>query len=284
MNNKNRISRIFITVISVIIVICMFTGCSNESNSEQIKENSSSIETVQDYSIETRYGKMYFPEKWQTYIDVQINENDPYTVQFFATLDNEVKARLFNIVFGGSEGVYVGKLIDSEGAIIDVHIVMNELSGDEDYTEEQSNLIIAIQEDVNHIISKMPIIKEEHKKENDVESSLETPFISLQYPEKWKDVIRVNHIQGDEYTVEFFGKIGDYEEIHLFDISFGEETGNSIGSIKCKDGSIKNINVITYDIDFSDEWVEDRKNEIYSMAEDINIILQNIMENDSFVK
>lgn len=284
MNIKNKISRIFITVISVIIVICIFTGCSNESNSEQIKENSSSIENVQDYSIETRYGKLYFPEKWQTYIDVQINENDPYTVHFFATLDNEVKARLFNIVFGGSEGVYVGKIIDSEGAIIDVHIVMNELSGDEDYTKEQANLIIAIQEDVNHIISKMPIIKEEHKKENDVESSLETPFITLQYPEKWKDVIRVNHIEGDEYTVEFFGKIGDSEEIHLFDISFGEETANSIGSIKCKDGSVKSINVVTYDFDFSDEWVEERKNEIYSMAEDINIILQNIMENDSFVK
>ena len=69
-----------------------------------------------------------------------------------------------------------------------------------------------------------------------------------------------------------------------FDISFGEETANSIGSIKCKDGSVKSINVVTYDFDFSDEWVEERKNEIYSMAEDINIILQNIMENDSFVK
>ncbi len=107
---------------------------------------------------------------------------------------------------------------------------------------------------------------------------IETPYVTLNYPIKWKDKVEINHINEDIYTVEFY-KTTDNELIHLFDIAFGGSEGDFIGTLTTESESVE-LRVVSYSIDntLSDAELE----EIGDMLEDVNQLILALNENKNF--
>lgn len=102
---------------------------------------------------------------------------------------------------------------------------------------------------------------------------IETQYTTLEYPDKWKDMLRTEE---QDNHVTFWGTVGE-KEIELFSIEFGSSDGYLLGTL-----SGTEIYIVETDLSFDDSWNDEEKETIYTMQEDINTILQGLMELDGF--
>lgn len=109
---------------------------------------------------------------------------------------------------------------------------------------------------------------------------IETPIVNLHYPEKWKEQIRVEQIEGDVHTVQFIATVEGKEEVHIFDIAYGSEEGYTLGYLEDDNEEKVPVNIISYDFELGEEWTEEEKNEVYTMLEDVNYIIE-ILQKDA---
>lgn len=108
---------------------------------------------------------------------------------------------------------------------------------------------------------------------------IETPYVTLSYPSKWKNEVEIKHIDEEIYTVEFYRAQDGKESVHLFDIVFGGESGDFIGSV-VNDNKTTEIYVISYPID--DSISGEELETIGNMLEDVNHIILTLEENKNF--
>lgn len=106
---------------------------------------------------------------------------------------------------------------------------------------------------------------------------IETPFAVLQYPSRWEDMVRIVHMEGEPYAVEFYGSVNGREEQHLFDIVFGGDEGFQIGKIAYGDEAIS-MSMITYDLVIDDSWTDGEVLELRGMREDVQYIISSISQ------
>lgn len=102
---------------------------------------------------------------------------------------------------------------------------------------------------------------------------IETAYIDLYYPAKWEEKVRVEYVEEETYTVQFFATLEDKEEVHIFDIIFGGEEGFVLGFVQKEEETELSVSVISYSTEFGDNWTDIEKNEINTMLEDINYII-----------
>lgn len=107
---------------------------------------------------------------------------------------------------------------------------------------------------------------------------IETPVVDLNYPEKWKDQVRVEQLEGDLYTVRFFAILEGKEEQHIFDVVFGKTDGLLLGTLEQTE-----IYLVYNEIAFDESWSEEESNEIYAMQEDVNCIIEMLQKEEGFV-
>ena len=118
----------------------------------------------------------------------------------------------------------------------------------------------------------------------DIENSSEECFAidtingDVYYPLKWKEQVRVQSVEDDIYTLEFWGTVGKQGEHLLFSITFGGEEGTYIGD--WNDTPIY-INSATNAV--TNEWSDDDKTIFYSMQEDVNYIIDMLQQEADFV-
>lgn len=119
---------------------------------------------------------------------------------------------------------------------------------------------------------------------NDEEGILvETSFVKLYYPSKWKNNIRVEQVIKNEVTssVKFFGKNRDKEEQLLFVIHFNEDGEIPIGIIENNENIYINLTMAELKLDgLSQEEID----MISEMQESVNDILNQIRQIKSFEK
>lgn len=109
---------------------------------------------------------------------------------------------------------------------------------------------------------------------------IETPYVTLSYPLKWKDKVSVKHIDSPVYTVEFYLSANNAEdELHLFDIAFGGNEGDSFGYLDTDSGRI-DTRVISYEI--GDSVNASDLELIGDMLEDVNHLILSLESNKSF--
>ncbi len=108
---------------------------------------------------------------------------------------------------------------------------------------------------------------------------IETPYVTLSYPLKWKEEVKIQHIDSGVYTVEFYLPIEGKDDLHLFDIAFGGEDGDSIGLLNSNDSKI-DVRVISYEI--GADWSDKELDTIGEMLEDVNHIIRNLENNENF--
>lgn len=102
---------------------------------------------------------------------------------------------------------------------------------------------------------------------------IDTPFAELLYPEKWQNAIRTEEV---EKTVEFYGSVNDKEAL-LFSIGFTEGDGYLLGTL----GDIP-VYINEGISEFDDSWTDDEQEQIITMQEDVNVILDGLMKSEDF--
>ena len=110
---------------------------------------------------------------------------------------------------------------------------------------------------------------------------VETPYCALACPEQWKEQLRIEKIEGDVYTVEFYGTVAGKGEQHLFDLSFDGGAGDLIGTINV-DGVVHNIYVEAYDLAIDEQWSEAERTALYAMQDTINVIISHLLTLQQF--
>lgn len=94
--------------------------------------------------------------------------------------------------------------------------------------------------------------------------------------------MRVEQVEGDVYTIQFFATIEGKEDAHIFDIVLGGEEGYTLGYLKAEDDQIS-VNVVSYDFELGEDWTDEEKNTVYTMSEDVNYIIGMLQKEEGFV-
>ena len=283
--------------IALLCLLVMFSGCAakNENNPEKSTEEPQNTETQETkfyttdedcYSIETKYGTLEYPEKWKELTKIKIRNDDPYTVQFFC-VTSAGDVPLFDLHFGGGEGFLLGTL-PQDGKNITMYLESFDIDQSAMSEEEYFNCC-AMGEDVNVIISRL-IEKNgfvfssndstpELPEENGEVFAIQTKYGTLSYPERWKDLAKIEIVESPIYTVKFSGKTSA-GDIPLFDLTFNGGDGYCLGSMKV-DGQDVTIYINDYSFNQSTMSDEDYFN-CCAMQEDVNTILEHLVQDYGF--
>lgn len=107
--------------------------------------------------IETKYGYLYYPDRWNEYVTTTQEEtSDAVTVCFEATVNGE-KYPLFNIEVAEDSGSTEasGTITDTAGKVHDVFAHMLELEDTDALSEDELNRIYAMKESLNDLIENL---------------------------------------------------------------------------------------------------------------------------------
>ena len=288
------------TIVWIALLVCLLvvlSGCAakNENDPEKSTEETQNTETQETkfyttdedcYSIETKYGTLEYPEKWKELTKIKIRNDEPYTVQFFC-VTSAGDIPLFDLHFGGGEGFLLGTL-PKDGESVPIYLS----SFDIDQTvlrEEEYFYCCAMGVDVNVIISRL-IEKNgfiisgneqvpELPEDNGEVFAIQTKYGTLSYPEKWKELSKIEIVESPIYTVKFSGKTAS-GDIPLFDLTFNGGDGYCLGTMKI-DGQDVTIYIDDYSFDQSTMSDENYSN-CCAMQADVNVILEHLAQDYSF--
>lgn len=129
------------------------SNSSNVGNEQQIGQGGNALDEMLEakgFVIKTPLVDLYYPEKWKKQINVEQVEGDIYKVQFNGKLEKKDEIQLFEIVFGGTEGILLGTLDETE-----VYLIYNDISFDDTWTEEEQNEVYVMQEESNYVIGML---------------------------------------------------------------------------------------------------------------------------------
>lgn len=311
-NHKSKNGGILITVgiivIGLIFLIPFFMkpmSCENSSgknNDVQTKKNEYADDLVEDEVIEeleirTPYGTLYYPKRWESHLRVVPIESDVFSIQFFGRVEGKTEQQLFDILFGGEVGVIIGYLSINETEEVVIRINSYDYAMGDDWNEEDKNVIYGMSEDVNYLIAELERMdnfsltsknnveetKNQEELNNEVAGEIEfqTPYATLYYPKKWESQLKAVPVEGDVYTMQFYGLIEGKAEQQLFDIVFGNTEGVLLGTLETQNGNVE-VYVVSYDFIPGDDWSEAERNIIYGMSEDVNYIINKLYEIDTF--
>ncbi len=124
-----------------------------EAEEENTSENAQPTpENETDMVISTEYGDLHFRDQWREFMDIRQEQTEDVVTVYFNAMINETEYNLFEIRIGGEEGTQIGSLTDNSGNTHNVYAVVEELSRDENLTEEEQSRLYAMQEDINYLI------------------------------------------------------------------------------------------------------------------------------------
>lgn len=129
-----------------------------EDNSSDDTESAESAESTveqqiteeEGYAIETKYGNLYYPKKWKDKLEVEIVEDEIYTVVFYGKVNGKDRQKLFEIVYNADALIMLGT-IEVEGSNVYIGCNFTDIGYGEDWTDEDISTIYAMQEDVNYL-------------------------------------------------------------------------------------------------------------------------------------
>jgi uncharacterized lipoprotein YehR (DUF1307 family) len=106
--------------------------------------------------------------------------------------------------------------------------------------------------------------------------TIETKDGDLYYPAKYKDsLVTKESEENGILSVDFKAKI-DGETYKLFKVMICDEEGDSVGTIKDSEGKEHNVFVDINEMDDISDLDEDVQNQLYSMQEGVNVLIDNL--------
>lgn len=109
-----------------------------------------------DVAVKTSYITLHYPLEWRDMLRVAVTGNNGVTtVCFFGTVEGQPEVHLFDVVIAGEGESYLGTVTDRIGRVADLYLTAYTFEPDASWTEEQSQTIFRMQEDVNYLIGKL---------------------------------------------------------------------------------------------------------------------------------
>lgn len=106
-----------------------------------------------------------------------------------------------------------------------------------------------------------------------VNGEIETPYGILRYPEGLADHLVIVQASEDPYTLEFYAALEGRQDVRLFAIALGENSGGNLGMAQMESGEVL-ANVTIYTLDFIEGWKEDEVITVYAMQDVVNEIIE----------
>lgn len=321
-------------IVSLLLVaVLLLTACGRKKNVETtIPETEATMETTapaatvpetvattpeaitlpapaEDHIIETPYGNLCFPGDWAPFLKTEITEN-PYTVAFFAVLDNrEAPQKLFAISFGGKAENAAAAVKTAEGYAA-VSVIYESFEPDASWSDGEVNIVYSMQEALNAVLENLPLedadvllpnkipggisgtdnqVSQEQLQKEQPEAAkpgdaelpesmkedlaIDTPYMELHYPSKWADNLSIQLNEENAFAVGYYCSIDGHEDMQLFTVYFGGQQGVPLKTIKTEAGEMVEIRIEVPELSLDDSWAEDEKSVAFAMQEDLNYLI-----------
>ncbi len=324
MKNKKKLS-VFIYVIIVLclllVVVLGFRACGNNAEVQQPETGTTPevvvpdedaenkvqeiIETPQQVVMETTAPVGYVKEEFSLingeiitpYLTLKYDDafsdilrvvktsDEPYTLEFYAILEDKPAHRIFDIYLGEGVSNSIGVVKTGDGEIA-LGLTIYAFTPDEKWSEGEINTIYAMQDEMNEMIEglipadvqespKAPVVSTEVPEANITNfMPIKTPYCTLQFPVEWKEFLLVEQEEGDIHKVYFYGQIEGHEKILLFTILLRGDEGEQFGAIIFND-EIITVNLIVEEL-MLEGWSEEDSMIVYAIQEDINQLLEQL--------
>lgn len=105
----------------------------------------------EDMVIETAYGQLHYPGKWEKYLMVDQSVED--AAAFYALLPGKEPLLLFTVCFGEEETM--AAITDQNGAETGVGIRFEEPVFDSSWTQDEIDTVYGMQEDINYLLNML---------------------------------------------------------------------------------------------------------------------------------
>ena len=230
---------------------------------------------VDDIRIKTDFCDLYYPSEWKKQVRIQKESN---SVLFQAEIEGYAVHPLFEIHFDSDEGKYCGMVSTKDGGEVSVSLTAYPIEADASWDQEYINMLYGMQEGINHLLSKLPLVASEQVSLSEDEQEYEdvaivTPYGNLRYPGIWKEYLRLDISEGDVCKIGFYANVGEHPEMHLFDVRIGADISGQF-QMKSEDGNIYSVNIDFAAIDLDKSWSEDEAHIVYGMQEGVNNIIE----------
>ena len=255
--------------------------------------------TVRDYTVvelidgavETPYCTINYPEGLADNLVIANTGSSPYTLEFYAVLENRKELRLFDISIGENSGGNMGKINTEEGNI-PLNVNIYTLPMDESWSESEMNTVYAMRDVINDILNQFERNAEDEKTNadeaeiiiNQPEDSgtignikIETPVCPIYYPSEFESSIKYISDGSDNevYKVCFYSELEGVKEKLLFSVYFGGDEGQQLGVVMGENETPVPVYLIMNEIDTEDLNGE-QKELIYAMQEACNQLIDRL--------
>ncbi|MEE0913358.1 MAG: hypothetical protein U0L76_02080 [Ruminococcus sp.] len=160
-NKKVLYSLIIIIVFIICIVLSSVVSYNLGYNKALVTDKTQNTdatvpttEPIEGFSIETPYCELYYPKKWENSVEIKKNSEEPYTVEFYATINDKSDLHLFDFIFNSADGVLIGELTTDDGNSIKVSVESYELNTDK-LSDDEISTFYLMQEDINYTLQKL---------------------------------------------------------------------------------------------------------------------------------
>lgn len=241
-------------ILMMLVLIIPFSACSNgqqeggATKDEATQSVAVGVDKGDTYTIQAGGLELKYPAKWKDKVKVTLSGNQ---ASFTRGED-----KLFDILFNSDKGDVLGTVKGDKNTVVSV-VSYKLKDGDAELSEMAA--------DLNVILNKLSadydfVIGERIVDEDNSTFDIETPVVTLKYPSKWKDKVKVDITEDGVKFTSGGAKV--------FDLMFVEGDGYLLG--KYNDTPIY---VIDYPV---------KEKEQQDMQAGINVILQNLRQDSNF--
>ena len=104
---------------------------------------------------------------------------------------------------------------------------------------------------------------------------IETPYLTLNYPEAFEDILAVVHTTGNPYTLEFYTVLEGRSSQRLFDISFEKGVEGNLGILDTPAGKVgASMKIYAFQPDSS--WTDGEINTVLAMQDASNDLIEQL--------
>ena len=225
--------------------------------------------------IKTPYLTLYFDEALADHVSVVQKEGTPYTLEFYAVLDEKPKQHIFDITLGTGSNGNIG-ILDTDLGEVPAGMVMYPFEPGRSWTQDEINTVLAVQEAANGLIDQLltMLVKSDRPEPEPTASTvITTPYCTLNFPEKWKDYLQVKQTDEEDHRVMISAKLSGRQPVLLFTLIFGGDYGEQVGAIQTGRNQYVTVNIVIEDLG-SLPYSNAEMTILYEMQEAVNELIE----------
>ena len=118
--------------------------------------------------------------------------------------------------------------------------------------------------------------EEQQTEEKQELMQIDTEYGTLSYPTEWKDALSTSESNENGFlTITFTANVGG-QTYTLFNVMINSKEGDSVGTIKADDGTVRNVFTEIKELPDISGLSEEDQNQLYAMQEGINVLIENL--------